>query len=133
MRATLLSAITTAVSTLTQFAVSQELPWSQAGDPLYIKNMKKIYVDNPTVDQSTFIFTFEKNNVNLNAYTFNVYFTVDAKNPPSQTQQVIDKILACQNQTGLISYDDESDYKFENQERSILSSLDPMSHQLKGN
>ena len=123
MRTNLLNAITTATSTLTQFAVSQELPWTQAGDPLFIKNMKKIYVDNATIEQSTLLFTFEKNNLDLNAYTCNVYFTVDAKNPPSQTQQVITKILDCKNKTGLISYDDESDYTVEIQEDKLIYTI----------
>lgn len=123
MRTNLLNAITTATSTLTQFAVSQELPFQQNGAPLFIKNMKKIYVDNATIEQSTLLFTFEKNNLDLNAYTCNVYFTVDAKNPPSQTQQVITKILDCKNKTGLISYDDESDYAVEIQEDKLIYTI----------
>jgi hypothetical protein len=53
MRTQLLSAITTAVSTLTQFAVASELPWEQNGNPLYRKNMKRIYVDTGRVEQTT--------------------------------------------------------------------------------
>lgn len=120
MRTNLLAAITTATSTLTQFAVTQELPWTQAGDPLYRKNMKKIYVDNAVYEQSTVLYTFEKNNVDENVYTCNVYFTVDAKNPPSQTQQVLDKILGCKDKTGLASYDDESDYTIEQDEDRMI-------------
>jgi len=123
MRTNLLNAITTATSTLTQFSVSQELPWTQAGDPLYIKNMKKIYVDNATFEQSTILFTFEKNNLDLLEYTCNVYLTVDAKNPPSQTQQVLTNILNCKNKTGLISYDDESDYTVETQEDKLIYTI----------
>ena len=55
MRSELLSAITAAVSTLTQFAVSQELPWSQNGTPLFRKNLKKIYVDQSHQEQTTLI------------------------------------------------------------------------------
>jgi hypothetical protein len=55
MRTELKSAITTAISTLTQFAVASELPWEQNGTPLYIKNMKKVYVDLERVEQTTLI------------------------------------------------------------------------------
>lgn len=120
MRTNLVNAITTAISTLTQFAVSQELPWTQAGDPLFVKNMKKVYVDTPVIEQSTILFTFEKNNVDLNLYTCAVYFTVDAKNPPSQTANVLAKILDCKTKTGLTSYDDESDYTVETQEDRLI-------------
>lgn len=123
MRSNLLAAITTATSTLTQFAVSQELPWTQAGDALFTKNMKKIYVDTPVIEQSTVYFTFEKNNVDENAYSCTVYFTVDAKNPPSQTQQVLQRILDCKNKTGLRSYDDESDYVTEIQEDKLIYTI----------
>lgn len=123
MRSNLLSAITTAVSTLTQFAVSQELPWTQAGDPLYRKNMKKIYVDNVITDQSTILFTFEKANLDEILYTCNVFFTIDAKNPPSQTAQVLQKILDCKGSTGLVSFDDESDYSVENDEDRLIYTI----------
>ena len=123
MRTNLLNAITTAVSTLTQFAVAQELPWTQAGDPLYRKNMKRIYVDSVTTEQSTILFTFEKSNLDEILYTCNVYFTVDAKNPPSQTTQVLNKILDCKSSTGLISFDDESDYNVETEEDRLIYTI----------
>lgn len=123
MRAKLLTAITSATSTLTQFAVSQELPWTQAGDPLYRKNMKRIYVDIETTEQSTILFTFEKNNLDEVLYTCNVYLAVDAKNLPSQTNQVIAKILDCKGSTGLISFDDESDYTVENDEDKVIYTI----------
>ena len=55
MRAELLAAITSATSTLTQFAVASELPWEQGGLPLYRKNMKKIYVDRERMEETTLI------------------------------------------------------------------------------
>lgn len=124
MRTNLLSAITTAISTLTQFSVTQELPWAQNGDPLYRKNMKRIYVDNAVQEQSTILFTFEKNNLDEILYTCSVYFTVDAKNPPTQTSQVISKILDCKASTGLVSFDDESDYTVETDEDKLIYTIE---------
>lgn len=125
MRTNLLNAITTATSTLTQFAVTQELPWSQNGDPLYLKNMKKIYVDNATVEQTTIILTLDKaRSVDENTYTCLVYFAVDAKNPPSQTQLILDKILGCKDKTGLLSFDDESDFTIEQNEDKLIYTVE---------
>lgn len=124
MRTNLLSAITTAISTLTQFSVTQELPWTQAGDPLYRKNMKRIYVDNAIQEQSTILFTFEKANLDEILYTCNVYFTVDAKTPPTQLSQVLTKILDCKGSTGLISFDDESDYSIETDEDKLIYTIE---------
>jgi hypothetical protein len=73
MRTQLLSAITQAVSTLTQFAVSQELPWEQNGTALYRKNMKKIYVDRERVEQTTLIPTLNGNEVFQNDLIAEVY------------------------------------------------------------
>ena len=94
MRTELLSAITTAISTLTQFAVASELPWEQNGTPLYRKNMKKIYVDRDRMEETTLIPTLNGGEVFQNDLISEVYLAVDAKNPPSQLDSVITKILS---------------------------------------
>jgi hypothetical protein len=110
MRAELLSAITQSVSTLTQFAVSQELPWSQNGTPLFRKNMKKIYVDTPVKEQTTAIAVFSNGtDVYDNTFTTQVYVATDAKNPPSQLNALIDRILVAKDRTTLTSFSSESD------------------------
>ena len=120
MRAQLLTAITSATSTLTQFAVSQELPWSQNGTPLYLKNMKKIYVDLERREESTLIPTLDGQDVFQNDLISSVYLAVDAKNPPSQTAQAVSLILGAKSNTGLVNFGMESDYNFEIQDDVLI-------------
>lgn len=122
MRSQLLAAITTACSTLTQFSVSQELPWSQNAEPLYRKNMRKIYVDHETLEQTTLFPVLSGDEVFSNIQTCRVYVCVDAKNPPSQTEGLITKILGAKNSTGIVAYDYESDYDIEiDEDRQIYT------------
>jgi len=113
MRAELLSAITSATSTLTQFAVSAELPWSQNAQPLFRKNMKKIYVDTPNVEQTVIYPVLSGSDVFSNLSTIRVYLAVDAKNSPSQLTQAITNILATRDSANIVAYDKESDYSVE--------------------
>ena len=116
MRAQLLSAITSATSTLTQFAVSTELPWQQNGIPLFRKNMKKIYVDSGIVEQTTLFPVLNGQDVFQNDLITEVYLAVDAKNPPSQLDSAITAILACKSTTGVVNFGNESDYTLDKQE-----------------
>jgi len=116
MRSQLLSAITSATSTLTQFAVSTELPWTQGGLPLYRKNMKKIYVDRDRMEEATLIPTLNGGDVFQNDLITEVYLAVDAKNPPSQLDSVVTKILGCKSSTGVVNFGNESDYTIEKDE-----------------
>ena len=116
MRAELLTAITSATSTLTQFAVSTELPWEQNGIPLFRKNMKKIYVDRPNLEETTLLPTLNGGEVFQNDFITEVYLAVDAKNPPSQLDSAITAILSCKSKTGIVSFGNESDYTIDKQE-----------------
>jgi len=116
MRTELLSSITSAVSTLTQFAVATELPWEQNGKPLFHKNMKRIYVDQEYKKESTMMPTLDFNNVIEDNLITNVYLTCDAKNPPTQLNAVISKILAAKDATNVVNFQVESDYTVDKQE-----------------
>lgn len=120
MRTQLLSAITTATSTLTQFAVSQELPWSQNGTPLFRKNLKKIYVDRSIQEQTTLIPTVNGGDVYQNDLITKVYVAMDAKNTPSQLDSLITQILSAKDSTGVINFGTESDYTIDKDEDVII-------------
>jgi hypothetical protein len=120
MRTELLSAITANISTLTQFAVSQELPWSQNGQPLYRKNMKKIYVDDADKEQTTLYAVFNGQDVYDEVLTTEVYLAVDAKNPPSQLNALIQKILDSKDKTTLTTFSTESDYSIDKEEDVMI-------------
>jgi len=110
MRSNLLSAITSATSTLTQFGVSMELPWQQNGLPLFRKNLKKIYVDQDYVEQSSLIPTLDHSNILENLQICRAYVAMDAKNPPTQLNQLIANILTCRDRTGIVNFISESDF-----------------------
>jgi hypothetical protein len=77
---------------LGSFIVSSELPFSESGVPLYIKNLKKIYVD---VDQSTsesLIRTLSGVNITRDTITVVVYFANDAKTIPPNYDDVVELI-----------------------------------------
>lgn len=120
MRTQLLAAITTATSTLTQFAVASELPWEQNGTPLYRKNMKKIYVDNTRMEQTILLATLGGPEVFQNDLITEVFLAVDAKNPPSQLDSAIAQILSAKNNTGVINFGTESDYTVDKQEDVLI-------------
>lgn len=120
MRTELLSAITTAISTLTQFAVASELPWEQNGTALYRKNMKKVYVDRDRMEETTLIPTLNGGEVFQNDLISEVYLAVDAKNPPSQLDSVITKILSAKATTGVVNFGSESDYTVDKQEDVLI-------------
>jgi hypothetical protein len=120
MRAQLLAAITTATSTLTQFAVASELPWEQNGTPLFRKNMKKIYVDRTRLEETTLLPTLNGGEVFQNDLITEVYLAVDAKNPPSQLDSAITKILSAKATTGVVNFGNESDYTLEKQEDVLI-------------
>jgi hypothetical protein len=120
MRTQLLAAITSATSTLTQFAVSSELPWEQNGTPLYRKNMKKIYVDRERMEETIMFATLSGSEIFQNDLITEVYLAVDAKNPPSQLDSAITKILSAKSNTGIINFGVESDYTLEKQEDVMI-------------
>jgi hypothetical protein len=116
MRTQLLSAITSAISTLTQFATSQELPWEQNNQPLFRKNMKKVYIDKTIQEESTLIPTLDNVNVLEDNFICNAYLCVDAKNTPTQLDSVVTNILACKDRTGIVNFTAESDYTIDKTE-----------------
>jgi hypothetical protein len=120
MRTELLTAITSAISTLTQFAISSELPWEQNGTPLYRKNMKKVYVDRERVEQSTLIPTLNGGEVFQNDLITEVYLAVDAKNPPSQLDSAITKILGTKSTVNVVNFGSESDYTVDKDEDVLV-------------
>lgn len=120
MRAGIISGITTAIATLTQFSVSSELPWSQNGQPLYRKNMKKIYVDQEVLEQGTMFDLLNADNIYENLYSCRAYLAVDAKNPPTQTDSAVNLILTAKGSTGVVNFDEESDYTVEIDEDVIV-------------
>jgi hypothetical protein len=131
MRTELLSAITTATAALTQFGVSRELPWEQNGEALFRKNLKKVYVDQSFKEESTIIPTLDHNNVLEDKLICRAYMACDAKNTPSQLDQLISNILACKDSTGIVNFITESDYTLDKQEDVLVLTFEFRLQQIK--
>jgi len=123
MRAELLSYLTTATSTATIKVVS-ELPWNTAGEPLYLKNMKKMYLDQEQVTQTTLIPTLGGTDVYQNDLTVTGYFAVDAKNSPSGLDAAITTILSARDKTSVINFGSEADYTTDIQDDVIIYTVE---------
>lgn len=124
MRAELLSYLTTATSTATVKTVS-ELPWNNAGQPLYLKNMKKFYLAQEEFEQSVLIPTLPgQNDIMQNTVKVTGYFAVDAKNQPAGLSTAITTILGAKDRTGLGNFGTESDYTTEIQDDVLIYTVE---------
>jgi hypothetical protein len=91
MRTEILNYIT--AQTLTGFRVSDELPWDNNGTPLYMSNMKTVYVDLDQIEQTKLIDTLNGPSGAVDEIsTVSVYFVTDAKKLPSNYDTVVSAI-----------------------------------------
>ena len=77
---------------VTGYSVTQELPWDSSGAPLYLKNFKKIYVDQDQVVQEPLFDTLNGKGIINQDTTVAVYVTTDAKNAPSNLATLVTMI-----------------------------------------
>ena len=123
MRTELLSYLTTATSTATIRTVS-EFPWNTAGEPLYLKNMKKFYLDEEQIEQSVMFPTLPgQDDVMQNTLTVTGYFAVDAKNKPS-IASALSTILGAKSRIGIANFGIESDYTTEIQDDVLIYTVE---------
>ena len=123
MRAELLSYLTTATSTATIKTVS-ELPWNTAGEPLYLKNMKRFYLDEEQVEQSVLIPVLPgSNDVMQDTVSVTGYFACDAKNQPSGLSSSLTAILDAKNRIGVDNFGIQSSYTTEIQDDVIIYTI----------
>lgn len=90
--------------------VSQELPWSQGEQPLYFKNMRRVYFDEEQVDDRQLIAVIAGSDINERTKTVRAYLAVDAKNTPTGITSVITTMLNAKSQVGEVNTGVESDY-----------------------
>jgi hypothetical protein len=65
------------------YTLTQELPWDNQGNPLYLKNFKYIYVNSDQVAQEPLIDVLNGPGVVNQITTVTAYVTTDAKTQPS--------------------------------------------------
>jgi hypothetical protein len=89
------SAVTAAIRPI---VVADELPWTKDGNPLYIKNFKRIYVDREQTAQESVFNTLDGGGVVNETTTVIAYLTVDAKNPLSNYDEIVNLMRDARNQ-----------------------------------
>lgn len=77
---------------LGSFILSQELPWTDSGTPLYLKNVKRVYVDVTRYNTEPLIQTLDGININTDISTVGLYFSADAKQLPSNYDTVVEDL-----------------------------------------
>lgn len=93
-RDSLLTRIATVLNSYSQFGHSSELPFVAGGTPLYVKNMKVVYLDEEQVEITDLIMTLDKRDIQQTTTIIRAYVAVDAKNKPSQTDSMLAAIEA---------------------------------------
>ena len=95
MRSTVLSFLQT--QNLGTFIVTTELPWDENGTELYLKNLKKIYVDVTQYSVEPIITTLNGVNITTDIHSVKVYFANDAKSLPPNYDEVVEVIRSAKN------------------------------------
>jgi hypothetical protein len=93
--------------------VSQELPWSSGDEVLYLKNMKRLYLDRTNkTTEPIFRVLPPFSGVDREIFTINAYVAVDAKNQPSTLDTVINTIVTAKDINTIVGVQDrECDYE----------------------
>jgi len=90
MRTTILDYLNS--QSFTNFSASSELPWTSSGQPLYLKNLKKLYVDRPQTVQEPLIETFDDQGIVNETTTVAVYVSTDAKSIPTDYDTMVSTV-----------------------------------------
>ena len=79
------------------YLLSQEVPWSDNATPLYIKNLKKIYVDKIEYLTEPLIATLGTLTINQQTQSTRIYFPNDAKTDPSNYDTLVQDLILAKN------------------------------------
>lgn len=108
MRAELLDYLTTALTG--SIKTSQELPFAQGGAALYLKNMRRVYLDEPVVEQDQLVAALDFD-IYQNITRVTAYLAVDAKNRNPDLDSALDSMAAAKDGSSITnSYRKEFDY-----------------------
>ena len=70
-------------TTLGTFSVVTDLPWTSDGNPLYVKNPKKIYINTTETDLDPIFDTLDGQGFATESATTQVFYACDAKQLPT--------------------------------------------------
>jgi len=77
---------------LAGYNLSNEVPYDDSGNELYVKNPKTIYIDNVQTTVEPVVTTLDGLSINQDTTSVTVYFSVDAKNVPSNYTNTISSL-----------------------------------------
>ena len=81
------------------FYLTEELPWEADGSPLYLKNLKKIYVDNVQYADEPFLTTLDGLTISNQSRVIRIYFASDAKQVPPDYDDLISDLRGAKDVT----------------------------------
>lgn len=79
------------------YLLTEESPWSDNEVPLYIKNLKKIYVDNTEYVSEPIVTALNGLNINNEQMVTTIYFANDAKTIPANYDDLIADLKLARN------------------------------------
>lgn len=82
---------------LGSYSLTQELPWTSNGQPLYLKNPKRIYVDVAEFTTEPLVETLDGVKIANDVTSVKVYFSNDAKILPSNYDALIESLRLAKN------------------------------------
>lgn len=74
---------------VTGFGVSDRLPFNQNGEPLYLQNLKSLYVNQPTVQQEPLFDTLDAQALVTETTNVQCFVVTDAKTLPSNYDELV--------------------------------------------
>lgn len=90
---------------------SDDLPWSQGDNPLYLQNKKRVYLDEPVIRQTSVIQLLNSPDITETVTTVKGYLAVDAKNRPIDLDSVLATLKAAKDLSNIpASFRKEFDY-----------------------
>lgn len=81
------------------FTVSTELPYTESGQALYVKNPKRIYVDEEQIVSEPLIQALDGISIVNEESTVTIYFSVDSKLVPANYDAVVTALKGAKNIT----------------------------------
>jgi len=84
------------------FTVSNELPWTASGTPLYEKNLKVFYVNEAETEESNLFNTLDGEAFAKSVTTISVFVVVDAKQKPANYDSLVVSVRNVKNTTDII-------------------------------
>ena len=109
MRTELLAYLTTNLTGTIK--TSQELPFEESGSALYLKNMRRVYLDEPVKEQSELVPTLDDSDINQMITTVRGYLAMDAKNRNADLDAALTTMATAKNVTTITnSFRKEFDY-----------------------